>query len=56
MRSLPLLMIPAPPPEPVAGTRGRLVCLPAVRAAGGGRCLMLGGELDWEHKGTAVKW
>ena len=26
-----------------AGTRGCLVCLPAVRAAGGGRCMMLEG-------------
>ena len=36
VRSLPQLMIQAPPgPDPVAGARGCLVCMFAVRAAGG---------------------
>ena len=30
-------------PDPMTGTRGRLVCLLAVRAAGGGRCMILEG-------------
>ena len=28
-------------PDPMAGTRGCLVCMLAVRAAGGGQCMML---------------
>jgi len=30
----------------MTGTRGRLVCLPAVRSAGGELCMMLEGGLE----------